>query len=79
VTISEKHRLRISESRVLRIILGYNKELHNLNSSSDMIRMIKPRRVLWAGHVACTETRLSPSRVFCGKARMKEASRNTLI
>jgi hypothetical protein len=31
----------------------YNKELSKLNSSPCIIRMIKPRRVKWAGHVAC--------------------------
>jgi hypothetical protein len=29
----------------------YNEELHNLYSSP--IRMIKSRRIRWAGHVAC--------------------------
>jgi hypothetical protein len=30
----------------------YNRELHNLYSSPDMIRKIKSRRMRWAGHVA---------------------------
>jgi hypothetical protein len=30
----------------------YNEELHNLYSSSDIIRMIKLRRFRWEGHVA---------------------------
>jgi hypothetical protein len=29
----------------------HNEELHNLCSSPDMIRMIKSRRMRWAGHV----------------------------
>jgi hypothetical protein len=29
-----------------------NKELHNLYSSPSIIRMIKSRRMRWAGHVA---------------------------
>jgi hypothetical protein len=28
-------------------------ELHNLYSSTDIIRQIKSRRMRWAGHVAC--------------------------
>jgi hypothetical protein len=28
-------------------------ELHNLNSSPDIIRMIKSRRMRWAGQVEC--------------------------
>jgi hypothetical protein len=30
----------------------HNKELHNLYSSPSIIRMIKSRRMRWAGHVA---------------------------
>jgi hypothetical protein len=30
----------------------HNEELHNLYSSPDIIRMIKSRRMRWAGHVA---------------------------
>jgi hypothetical protein len=53
------------ENRVLRRIFGpkkdkvmgdwrkmYNEELHNLNSSPNIIRMIKSRRMRWPGHVA---------------------------
>jgi hypothetical protein len=29
----------------------YNEELHNLYSSSDISRMTKSRRMIWAGHV----------------------------
>jgi hypothetical protein len=53
------------ENRVLRRIFGpkrdevtgswrkvHNEELHNLYSSPSIIRMIKSRRMRWAGHVA---------------------------
>jgi hypothetical protein len=30
----------------------HNEELHNLYSSPNIIRMIKSRRMRWAGHVA---------------------------
>jgi hypothetical protein len=53
--------------RVLRTIFGpkrdeviggwrklHNEELHNLYSSSSIMRMIKSRRMRWAGHVART-------------------------
>jgi hypothetical protein len=30
----------------------HNEELHNLYSSQNIIRMIKSRRMRWAGHVA---------------------------
>jgi hypothetical protein len=55
----------VFENRVLKIIFGrkrdgvtrewrklHNEELHNLYSSPSIIRIIKPRRVRWAGHMA---------------------------
>jgi hypothetical protein len=61
----KEHRLRAFEKRVLRGIFGpkrdevrggwkklHNEELHNLYCSPSIIRMIKPRRMRWAGHVA---------------------------
>jgi hypothetical protein len=61
----KEHRLRVFENRVLRRIFGpkrdevtgdwrklHNEELHNLYSSPNIIRMIKSRRMRWAGHVA---------------------------
>jgi hypothetical protein len=64
LTLSEERRLRVSENRVLRRIFGlkrdevteswrklHNDELHNLYFSSSIIRMIKSRKVRWAGHV----------------------------
>jgi hypothetical protein len=55
----------VFENRVLRRIFGpkrdevtgewrklHNEELHNLYSSSDIIRQVKSRRMRWAGHVA---------------------------
>jgi hypothetical protein len=61
-TLSEGHRLRVCENRVLRIFgpkrdevtEGWRKqheELHNLYSLPGIIRMIKSRRMRWAGHV----------------------------
>jgi hypothetical protein len=32
----------------------HNEDLHNLYSSPSIIRMIKSRRIRWAGHVAHT-------------------------
>jgi hypothetical protein len=56
----------VLENRVLRRIFGqkmdegtrswrklHNEELHNLYSSLSIIRMIKSRRMRWAGNVAC--------------------------
>jgi hypothetical protein len=64
-TIREEHRLRVFENRTLRRIFGpkrdevtggwrklHNEELHNLYSSPSVIRMMKSRRMRWAGHAA---------------------------
>jgi hypothetical protein len=65
-----EHRLRMFENRVLRIIFGpkrdevaggwrklHNKELHNLYSSTNIVKMSKPGRMRWAGHVVRTGRR----------------------
>jgi hypothetical protein len=65
VTLREEQRLRVFENRVLRRIFGpkrdyatgewrrlHNEELNDLYSSRNIIRVIKSRRMRWAGHVA---------------------------
>jgi hypothetical protein len=65
LTVREEHKLKVFENRVLRRIFGlkrdgvtggwrklHNEELHNLYSSPSIIRIIKSRRMRWAGHVA---------------------------
>jgi hypothetical protein len=65
LTLREEYRLRVFESRVLRRIFEpkrdevtggwrklHNEELHGLYSSSSIVRVIKTRRMRWAGHVA---------------------------
>jgi hypothetical protein len=64
--LQKECRLRVFENRVLRRIFGpkwdevtwewrrlHNKELYALYSSPNIIRVIKSRRLRWAGHVAC--------------------------
>jgi hypothetical protein len=62
--LTEEHRLRVFENRVLRRIFGpkreedgswrklHNYELHSLYSAPNIVRVIKSRRMRWAGHVA---------------------------
>jgi hypothetical protein len=62
--LREEHRLRVFENRVLRRIFGpkreedrswrklHNDELHSVYSSPNFVRVIKSRRMKWAGHVA---------------------------
>jgi hypothetical protein len=65
LTLRKEHRLRVFENRVLRRILGpkrdevmgewrklHKEELHDLYSLPSIIRIIKSRRMRWAGHVA---------------------------
>jgi len=62
----EERKLRVFENMVPRIIFGprrdevkgecrrlHNEELNDLYSSPNIVRVIKSRRMRWAGHVAC--------------------------
>jgi hypothetical protein len=64
LTLREDHRVRVFEKRVLRRMFGpnrdevtggwrklHNEELHNFYSLPNIIRMIRSRRMGWAGHV----------------------------
>ena len=67
LTLREKRRLRVIENRIFRRVFGperdengkwrrfHNKELHALYRSSYVVRVIKSRRLKWAGHVARKE------------------------
>jgi hypothetical protein len=45
----------------------HNKELHNLYSSPSVIRMIKSRKMRWAGHVARMKGKMNAYRILVGK------------
>ena len=65
LTLREERRLRVFENRVLRRVFGpkkdevtgewrklYKEELRDLYSQPNIVRVVKPRRMRWAGHVA---------------------------
>jgi hypothetical protein len=49
----------------------HNEELHNLYSSSNIIRVIKSRRIGWAGHVARMGEKPNACRISVGKPEGK--------
>ena len=78
--LRKERRLRVFENRVLRRIFGpkrddetgewrepHNEELNDLFSSSNIIRVIKSRRIGWAGYAARMGERTCAYRVLMGK------------
>jgi hypothetical protein len=49
----------------------HNEELHNLYSSPSIIRIIKSRRMRWAGHVARMGKKRNVYRLLVGKPEEK--------
>jgi hypothetical protein len=50
----------------------HNEELHNLYSSPSIIRIIKPRRMGWAGHVARMAEKRNVYTLLVGKPEGKK-------
>ena len=53
----------------------HNEELNDLYSSPSIVRVIKSRRMRWAGHVARTGEEMEVYRVFVGKPEGKRPLR----
>jgi len=81
----EERKLRVFEKMVLRIfgprrdeVMGEWRRLHNelndLHSSPNIVRVIKSRRMRWAGHVA----RMSEERGVYGVLVVKPEGRRPL-
>jgi hypothetical protein len=75
--LREERRLKVFENRVLRRIFGpkrdevtaewrklHNEELNDLYCSQNIFRVIKLRRMRWAGHVARMVERRGVNRVL---------------
>jgi hypothetical protein len=87
LALREERRLRVFENRVLRRIFGpkmdevtgewrrlHNEKLHDLYSSPTIFRVIKSRRMRWAGHVARMGEERGVYRVLVGKLEGKRPS-----
>jgi hypothetical protein len=82
--IEEECRLRVFENMVLRSIFGpkrdevtgewrrlHNKKLYALYLSPNITRVIKSRRLRWAGHVACMGNRRGAFRASVEKPEVR--------
>jgi len=84
LTLREERKLRVFENRVLRRIFEsrrdevtgewrrlHNAELNELYASPNIVRVIKSRRMRWAGHVARMGEEREVYRVLVGKPKGK--------
>ena len=84
LTLREERKLRVFENMVLKRIFGprrdeetgewrrmYNEEINDLYSSPNTVRVIKSRRMRWAGHVARMGEERGVYRVLVGKPEGK--------
>jgi len=82
--LREERRLRMFENRVLRRVFGpkrnevagewrklHNEELSSLYSLSNIVRVVKSRRMRWVGHVARMGEGRGVHRVLVGKSEGK--------
>jgi hypothetical protein len=90
LTLREEQRLRVFENRVLRNIFGpkreqligecrrpKDEELHDLYSSTNIIRVTNQLRIRWAGHVEHTGQRGIQG--FSGDTSGKETTWKTYV
>jgi len=82
--LREERKLRVFENMVLRRIFGprsdevtgewrrlHNEELNDMYCSPNIVRVIKSRRMKWAGHVARMGEKRGVYRVLVGKPEGK--------
>ena len=84
LTLREERRLRVFENRVLRRVFGpkrdevtgewrklHNERLRDQYSLPNIVRVVKSRRMRWAGHVARMGEGRGVHRVLVGKPEGK--------
>ena len=80
LTSREERKLRVHENMMLRRIFGprrgevtgewrrlHNEELNDLYCSPNIVRVLKSRRMRWAGHVARMDEERGVYRILVGK------------
>jgi hypothetical protein len=85
LTLREEQRLRVFENRGLRRIFGpkwgwltgewkklHNEELNDLNSSKNIVRVKKSRRMRWDGHMARIEEGRGMHKMLMGNQRERD-------
>jgi hypothetical protein len=87
LTKREDSRLKVFENSVVRRIFGpkknengewrrlHNEELHNLYPSPNVARVIKSRRLRWAGHVARMEEGRDAFKILTDKSTRRPKHR----
>ena len=86
--LREERRLRVFDNRVLRGILGperdevtgewrklHNEELNDRYCSPNILRVIKSRRMKWEGHLARMGKGINVYRILVGKRDLKSPLR----
>jgi hypothetical protein len=84
LTLRQEYKLRVFENRALRRIFGpkrdgvtgrrrklHKEEPHEFQSSSSIIKIMKPRRMRWTGHVARMEVKTNVYRLLVEKPERK--------
>ena len=84
LTLRDELRLRVFENRMLRSVFGpkrdettgewrklHNEKLSDLYSLPNIVRVVKSRRMRWAGHMARMVERRCAYRVLLGKPEGK--------
>jgi hypothetical protein len=82
--LREERRLKVFENRVVREVFGpkgdevtgewrklHNEELNDLYSLTNIVRVVKSKRIRWAGHVARMGEGRGVHRVLVGKPEGK--------
>jgi len=94
LTLRDERRLRVLEKRVLKRIFGpkrdkvrgewrkpHNEELNDLYYSPKIFRVIKSRRMIWAGHVARMEERRGEAYTgfWWGNLKERDVIKDTIL